>query len=70
MEREVCHDCIWDSNSSWVGVEIQSGGNSQASGGARCTDEADDRVEVDEWPPPPMDADVSEQSVFDLVPLG
>ena len=70
LEREVSHDGVGDGDSSRVGVEIQSGGYCQASRGARCADQADNRVEVDEWPPPPMDADVSEQSVFDLVPLG
>ena len=69
LERELRHDCVGYGDSSRVGVEIQAGGDCQASGGAGCADEADDRVEVDERPPPPMDADVGEQSVFDLVPL-
>jgi len=48
LECELSHDAVGDGDAGRVGVEIESGRDRQASCGARCSDEADDSVEIDQ----------------------
>jgi hypothetical protein len=42
----------------------------QPSGGCRASDECKHYIEAPQWLPGPIDADVTEQSVLDRIPLG
>ena len=66
LQGEFRHHSIWDLDAGRVGLEVELGGDGETSRGARRADEADDRLEIDERPSPPMDADEGEQSVLDL----
>src|SRR5947208_16217579 len=69
LQRKLSHHAVWHGYTGRIRVEIEASGDCQSSGCARCPDEADDCVEIAQWPSPPVDADVSDQPMFDLVPL-
>jgi hypothetical protein len=63
------HDLVGYGDTGGIGIQIESGSDFQAGGGAGCANQTDDGLEIDEWPTAPMNADVREQAMLDLVPL-
>jgi hypothetical protein len=53
-----------------VVVAIQLGTDFQPDSGSGAGDEIDNHLVAGERPPPPVHRDVTEEAVFDLVPLG
>ena len=52
-----------------IAVGVQSGTNLQTCLGCRGLDQANDYFVVDEWLPAPVQADGTEQTVFNFIPF-
>ena len=60
---------ITNANAFWVEVGVQFGADGQPALGGRAANEIDDDFVADQWPAPPVHADVAEHAMFDLIPL-
>ena len=54
LKLELGHGRVGHFDAGRIGINIESGRDFQASGGAGGADKADDRFEIDEWPPAPI----------------
>ena len=66
-EVDGAHLLVGDFDAFGVGGVVELGLDGEAGGGGCGADQVDDRLDRLEWSAAPVDRDVAEESVFDLV---
>ena len=68
-QRQSLHFCLRDLDARRIVLLVQPRLDAQTSGSPRSPDEIDDCLKTGQWLAPPVLGDVTEEPMFDLVPL-